>query len=241
MRRLVNIYETKGSQDEFPEVARNWPAAKNSNEYSAVSKKRMKPSQKTARDSIPDNNKRDNRIAQRTKGSSGNFRREREQLLIDTGANMTPVYPSVINDRGQYIQQPRRSGPQQEETAATFLIDGDYFQRRALVDNIKEDVILGMDFLSIFELELDFKKNVVTIGGEEVILHSGNNCTAYAQLVSYVIITRKKPNCKKGWSRGGNRLRNSVILEPKSDDEKLCHGVVVAITLFLTGESSLYS
>ncbi|KAG8284565.1 hypothetical protein J6590_100274, partial [Homalodisca vitripennis] len=89
----------------------------------------------------------------------------------------------------------------------TTFLIGGCFKDRTLVANIEESFILGMDLLPSFGLGLDLKKKVLT---QTVI-----NAEAEEEIDE----------------------EQSIILEPKSDDEKLGPGVLVAGRLFLTGKA----
>lgn len=122
------------------------------------------------------------------------------------------------------------------EMVANFRIGGRLFKHRVLVAGISEDIILGMDFLSTFGLELDLKKKTVTIGEEEVVLLPGRDGTGQVRLISDITIPARSQVVTKAKMEGDVAEGTNVLLEPELCEEELGHGILVARTLFLTSK-----
>jgi predicted aspartyl protease len=165
------------------------------------------------------------------------------KLLIDTGATKTVINPKTVANQQNISQTTWRlktatGGPVSVygEMVTTFKIGKTCFKHRVLVAEISEEVILGLDFLSTFGLELDLRRKALTIGGEEVVLHSGKDCTAQIQLLKEITIPARSQIVAHARTKEDVPEGINVLLEPAIHEEELGHGVLVARTLFLTSQ-----
>ena len=171
----------------------------------------------------------------------GKVNRTPQRLLLDTGATRTIVNSATISNRQSILPttwklKTATGDPVSVygEMMATFEIGRTLFKHRVLVADISENIILGLDFLSTFGLELDLRKKTVTIGEEEVVLCSKKDSTAQVRLVEDTTIPARSQMVTQARTAVDVPGGINMILEPEVLEEELGHGVLVARTLFLT-------
>ena len=126
------------------------------------------------------------------------------QALVDTGASVSMISTSTfqsLNPRPKLFESSLKirgiSGaitPVAGVTEMTITIAGERYLGRFVVMNTKEEMLLGADFLSEFDVKIDFGKGTINIGSAELILD--------------------KPNSKRQFVYGMN---NTVTIPPNSE------------------------
>ncbi|KAJ8959505.1 hypothetical protein NQ318_022202, partial [Aromia moschata] len=109
-----------------------------------------------------------------------------------------------------------RSSTIRGETNVTIVIGNVSFEHRALVAEIEDELILGMDIMNTKGFELDFKNNVLKINGEEIRMRQCQNEELDAHL------------------DGNPCVGNIMMFEPRSHDGEVARGIAVGKALLLT-------
>lgn len=165
-------------------------------------------------------------------------------LLLDTGATMT-ILSSKSGLGGKKIQpsswtlktatgEPARV---HGETVAAFIIGGRQFSHRTLVADIDEDAILGLDVMTKLECKIDLKNGILSVGNEEVILRRGKDISARVRLLEETTIPALSQMTLQAATNHKLPEGQCMVLEPAVDDKKLARGIIIARTLFQTGET----
>ncbi|KAJ8974766.1 hypothetical protein NQ317_008205 [Molorchus minor] len=100
------------------------------------------------------------------------------ELLRDTGATRTIIRPDIVRTSTKVKPTPWRlrtatgqPATIHGEVGVTFNIGNTCFNGQVLVADIEDELILGMDIMNTKGFKLDFKRGVLQINEEEVVLH----------------------------------------------------------------------
>ncbi|KAJ8979624.1 hypothetical protein NQ317_015191 [Molorchus minor] len=100
------------------------------------------------------------------------------ELLLDTGATRTIIRPDIVGTSTKVKPTPWRlrtatgqPATIHGEVGVTFNIGNTCFNGQVLVADIEDELILGMDIMNTKGFKLDFKRGVLQINEEEVVLH----------------------------------------------------------------------
>ena len=165
-------------------------------------------------------------------------------LLLDTGATMTilnsrtvpaeKILPTTWALRTATGEPAKVYG----ETVATFFIGGQHLKHRALVAEIDEDVILGMDLMIEYGIKLDMSRGVMTLGDEDVILRQGKDLSARVLLLEDTALPAQSQILTHGTIEGHLPAGQCMLLEPGRHEQEVGRGVLVARSLIKTGHTT---
>ncbi|KAJ8950849.1 hypothetical protein NQ318_011145 [Aromia moschata] len=143
-------------------------------------------------------------------------------LLLDTGATRTIIRPDIVGTAARITPTSWRlrtatgdPATIRGETNITIVIGNVSFEHRALIAEIEDELILGMDIMNTKGFELDFKNNVLKINGEEIVLHRKTEETIRVVLAE-----------------------DTAVPGLKSHDGEVARGIAVGKALLLTEKNS---
>ncbi|KAJ8951058.1 hypothetical protein NQ318_003754 [Aromia moschata] len=143
---------------------------------------------------------------------------QRQELLRPAGDRTATGDPATI--RG--------------ETNVTIVIGNVSFEHRALVAEIEDELILGMDIMNTKGFELDFKNNVLKINGEEIILHRKTEETIRVVMAEDTAVPERSEMILDAYLAGNPCVGNVMVFEPRSHDGEVARGIAVGKALLLT-------
>ncbi|KAJ8938811.1 hypothetical protein NQ318_006432 [Aromia moschata] len=120
------------------------------------------------------------------------------------------------------------------ETNVTIVIGNVSFEHRALVAEIEDELILGMDIMNTKGFELDFKNNVLKINGEEIVLHRKTEETIRVVLAEDTAVPERSEMILDAHLDGNPCVGNIMMFEPRSHDGEVARGIAVGKALLLT-------
>ncbi|KAJ8944747.1 hypothetical protein NQ318_011653 [Aromia moschata] len=120
-----------------------------------------------------------------------------------------------------------RSATIRGETNITIVIGNVSFEHRALVAEIEDELILGMDIMNTKGFELDFKNNVLKINGEEIVLHRKTEETIRVVLAEDTAVPERSEMILDAHLDGNPCVGNIMMFEPRSHDGEVARGIAV--------------
>ncbi|KAJ8936593.1 hypothetical protein NQ318_016887 [Aromia moschata] len=120
------------------------------------------------------------------------------------------------------------------ETNVKIVIGNVSFEHRALVAEIEDELILGMDIMNTKGFELDFKNNVLKINGEEIVLHRKAEETIRVVLAEDTAVPERSEMTLDAHLAGNPCVGNIMMFEPRSHDGEVARGIAVGKALLLT-------
>ncbi|KAJ8949442.1 hypothetical protein NQ318_007543 [Aromia moschata] len=108
------------------------------------------------------------------------------------------------------------------------------FEHRALVAEIEDELILGMDIMNTKGFELDFKNNVLKINGEEIVLHRKTEETIRVVLAEDTAVPERSEMILDAHLDGNPCVGNIMMFEPRSHDGEVARGIAVGKALLRT-------
>ncbi|KAJ8940314.1 hypothetical protein NQ318_014388 [Aromia moschata] len=152
----------------------------------------------------------------------GNLNGKERLLLLDTGATRTIIRPDIVGTAARITPTSWRlrtatgdPATIRGETNVTIVIGNVSFEHRALVAEIEDELILGMDIMNTKGFELDFKNNVLKINGEE-------------------IVPERSEMILDAHLAGNPCVGNIMMFAPRSHDCEVARGIAVGKALLLT-------
>ncbi|KAJ8957289.1 hypothetical protein NQ318_007853 [Aromia moschata] len=124
------------------------------------------------------------------------------------------------------------------ETNVTIVIGNVSFEHRALVAEIEDELILGMDIMNTKGFELDFKNNVLKINGEEIVLHRKTEETIRVVLAEDTAVPERSEMILDAHLDGNPCVGSIRMFEPRSHDGEVARGIAVGKALLLTEKNS---
>ncbi|KAJ8946378.1 hypothetical protein NQ318_011784 [Aromia moschata] len=162
-------------------------------------------------------------------------------LLLDTGATRTIIRPDIVGTAARITPTSWRlrtatgdPATIRGETNITIVIGNVSFEHRALVAEIEDELILGMDIMNTKGFELDFKNNVLKINGEEIVLHRKTEETIRVVLAEDTAVPERSEMILDAHLDGNSCVGNIMMFEPRSHDGEVARGIVVGKALLLT-------
>ncbi|KAJ8937641.1 hypothetical protein NQ318_002155, partial [Aromia moschata] len=153
----------------------------------------------------------------------------------DTGATRTIIRPDIVGTAARITPTSWRlrtatgdPATIRGETNVTIVIGNVSFEHRALVAEIEDELILGMDIMNTKGFELDFKNNVLKINGEEIVLHRKTEETIRVVLADDTAVPERTH------LDGNPCVGNIMMFEPRSHDGEVARGIAVGKALLLT-------
>ncbi|KAJ8946965.1 hypothetical protein NQ318_015903 [Aromia moschata] len=162
-------------------------------------------------------------------------------LLLDTGATRTIIRPDIVGTAARITPTSWRlrtatgdPATIRGETNITIVIGNVSFEHRALVAEIEDELILGMDIMNTKGFELDFKNNVLKINGEEIVLHRKTEETIRVVLAEDTAVPERSEMILNAHLDGNPCVGNIMMFEPRSHDGEVARGIAVGKALLRT-------
>ncbi|KAJ8960511.1 hypothetical protein NQ318_013795 [Aromia moschata] len=162
-------------------------------------------------------------------------------LLLDTGATRTIIRPDIVGTAARITPTSWRlrtatgdPATIRGETNVTIVIGNVSFEHRALVAEIEDELILGMDIMNTKGFELDFKNNVLKINGEEIVLHRKTEETIRVVLAQDTAVPERSEMILDAHLDGNPCVGNIMMFEPRSHDGEVARGIAVGKALLRT-------
>ncbi|KAJ8962077.1 hypothetical protein NQ318_018027, partial [Aromia moschata] len=162
-------------------------------------------------------------------------------LLLDTGATRTIIRPDIVGTAARITPTSWRlrtatgdPATIRGETNVTIVIGNVSFEHRALVAEIEDELILGMDIMNTKGFELDFKNNVLKINGEEIVLHRKTEETIRVVLAEDTAVPERSEMILDAHLDGNPCVGNIMMFEPRSHEGEVARGIAVGKALLLT-------
>ncbi|KAJ8940309.1 hypothetical protein NQ318_014382 [Aromia moschata] len=159
----------------------------------------------------------------------------------DTGATRTIIRPDIVGTAARITPTSWRlrtatgdPATIRGETNITIVIGNVSFEHRALVAEIEDELILGMDIMNTKGFELDFKNNVLKINGEEIVLHRKTEETIRVVLAEDTAVPERSEMILDAHLDGNPCVGNIMMFEPRSHDGEVARGIAVGKSLLLT-------
>ncbi|KAJ8946273.1 hypothetical protein NQ318_023123, partial [Aromia moschata] len=159
----------------------------------------------------------------------------------DTGATRTIIRPDIVGTAARITPTSWRlrtatgdPATIRGETNVTIVIGNVSFEHRALVAEIEDELILGMDIMNTKGFELDFKNNVLKINGEEIVLHRKTEETIRVVLAEDTEVPERSEMILDAHLDGNPCVGNIMMFEPRSHDGEVARGIAVGKALLLT-------
>ncbi|KAJ8945291.1 hypothetical protein NQ318_002748, partial [Aromia moschata] len=159
----------------------------------------------------------------------------------DTGATRTIIRPDIVGTEARLTPTSWRlrtatgdPATIRGETNVTIVIGNMSFEHRALVAEIEDEVILGMDIMNTKGFELDFKNNVLKINGEEIVLHRKMEETIRVVLAEDTAVPERSETILDAHLDSNPCVGNIMVFEPRSHDGEVARGIAVGKALLLT-------
>ncbi|KAJ8950024.1 hypothetical protein NQ318_002436 [Aromia moschata] len=159
----------------------------------------------------------------------------------DTGATRTIIRPDIVGTAARITPTSWRlltatgdPATIRGETNITIVIGNVSFEHRALVAEIEDELILGMDIMNTKGFKLDFKNNVLKINGEEIILHRKTEETIRVVLAEDTAVPERSEMILDANLDGNPCVGNIMMFEPRSHDGEVARGIAVGKALLLT-------
>ncbi|KAJ8936892.1 hypothetical protein NQ318_010919, partial [Aromia moschata] len=158
----------------------------------------------------------------------------------DTGATRTIIRPDIAGTAARITPTSWRlrtatGDPATIRGETNITIVGNVsFEHRALVAEIEDELILGMDIMNTKGFELDFKNNVLKINGEEIVLHRKTEETIRVVLAEDTAVPERSEMILDAHLDGNPCVGNIMMFEPRSHDGEVARGIAVGKSLLLT-------
>ncbi|KAJ8936417.1 hypothetical protein NQ318_014855 [Aromia moschata] len=159
----------------------------------------------------------------------------------DTGATRTIIRPDIVGTAARITPTSWRlrtatgdPATIRGETNVTIVIGNVSFEHRALVAEIEDELILGMDIMNTKGFELDFKNNVLKINGEEIVLHRKTEETIRVVLAEDTAVPERSEMILDAHLDGNPWVGNIMMFEPRSHDGEVARGIAVGKALLRT-------
>ncbi|KAJ8974284.1 hypothetical protein NQ317_013173 [Molorchus minor] len=160
------------------------------------------------------------------------------ELLLDTGATRTIIRPDIVRTSTKVKPTPWRlrtatgqPATIHGEVGVTFNIGNTGFNGQVLVADIEDELILGMDIMNTKGFKLDFKRGVLQINEEEVVLHGRTEERVRVVLAEDSSISERCEAILYACPDGRYDEGSIMMVEPGTHDSEGGHGVVIGKSL----------
>ncbi|KAJ8949268.1 hypothetical protein NQ318_022782 [Aromia moschata] len=167
------------------------------------------------------------RVVEGIFGKEANSVLELRPDIVGTAARITPTSWRLRTATGD-------PATIRGETNITIVIGNVSFEHRALVAEIEDELILGMDIMNTKGFELDFKNNVLKINSEEIVLHRKTEETIRVVLAEDTAVPERSEMILDAHLDGNPCVGNIMMFEPRSHDGEVARGIAVGKALLLT-------
>ncbi|KAJ8984477.1 hypothetical protein NQ317_006137 [Molorchus minor] len=158
--------------------------------------------------------------------------------LLDTGATRTIIRPDIVRTSTKVKPTPWRlrtatgqPATIHGEVGVTFNIGNTCFNGQVLVADIEDELILGMDIMNTKGFKLDFKRGVLQINEEEVVLHGRTEERVRVVLAEDSSISERCEAILYACPDGRYDEGSIMMVEPGTHDSEGGHGVVIGKSL----------
>ncbi|KAG5900734.1 hypothetical protein JTB14_038252 [Gonioctena quinquepunctata] len=117
------------------------------------------------------------------------------------------------------------------ELPIEIILGNTKVEHQALVADIEDDAIIGMDIMNSRGFELDFKDGVLRVNGEELVLHGRSEELIRVLLAEDVSVPERAETILEARLDGSASSGDVVMFEPKLHDEKIGRGIALGKTL----------
>ncbi|KAG5885095.1 hypothetical protein JTB14_003969 [Gonioctena quinquepunctata] len=117
------------------------------------------------------------------------------------------------------------------ELPIEIILGSTKVKHQALVADIEDDAIIGMDIMNSRGFELDFKDGVLRVNGEELVLHGRSEELIRVLLAEDVSVPERAETILEARLDGSASSGDVVMFEPKLHDEKIGRGIALGKTL----------
>ncbi|KAJ8975587.1 hypothetical protein NQ317_000016 [Molorchus minor] len=160
------------------------------------------------------------------------------ELLLDTGATRTIIRPDIVGTSTKVKPTPWRlrtatgqPATIHGEVGVIFNIGNTCFNGQVLVADIEDELILGMDIMNTKGFKLDFKRGVLQINEEEVVLHGRTEERVRVVLAEDSSISERCEAILYACPDGRYDEGSIMMVEPGTHDSEGGHGVVIGKSL----------
>ncbi|KAJ8982923.1 hypothetical protein NQ317_004579 [Molorchus minor] len=160
------------------------------------------------------------------------------ELLLDTGATRTIIRPDIVGTSTKVKPTPWRlrtatgqPATIHGEVGVAFNIGNTCFNGQVLVADIEDELILGMDIMNTKGFKLDFKRGVLQINEEEVVLHGRTEERVRVVLAEDSSISERCEAILYACPDGRYDEGSIMMVEPGTHDSEGGHGVVIGKSL----------
>ncbi|KAJ8980348.1 hypothetical protein NQ317_019235 [Molorchus minor] len=160
------------------------------------------------------------------------------ELLLDTGATRTIIRPDIVGTSTKVKPTPWRlrtatgqPATIHGEVGVTFNIGNTCFNGQVLVADIEDELILEMDIMNTKGFKLDFKRGVLQINEEEVVLHGRTEERVRVVLAEDSSISERCEAILYACPDGRYDEGSIMMVEPGTHDSEGGHGVVIGKSL----------
>ncbi|KAJ8981797.1 hypothetical protein NQ317_006877 [Molorchus minor] len=160
------------------------------------------------------------------------------ELLLDTGATRTIIRPDIVGTSTKVKPTPWRlrtatgqPATIHGEVGVTFNIGNTCFNGQVLIADIEDELILGMDIMNTKGFKLDFKRGVLQINEEEVVLHGRTEERVRVVLAEDSSISERCEAILYACPDGRYDEGSIMMVEPGTHDSEGGHGVVIGKSL----------
>lgn len=164
-------------------------------------------------------------------------------MLVDTGATKTIVRRGVARKRKMSPSRWRLRTATGEAAKVHGEVDvriqfgSTHVSHPALVADIEEDVILGMDIMDTYGFQLDLKRRVIHVGAEELILHQRETAVAEVMIAEDVELPARCESIAVARLNGSIQDGIPAMVEPRNHDQELGRGILVGKALIKSAAS----
>ncbi|KAG5895587.1 hypothetical protein JTB14_002349 [Gonioctena quinquepunctata] len=159
-------------------------------------------------------------------------------MLLDTGATRTILGPSFARTPERIEPTTWKLRTATGEPATVYgelpieiILGNTKVKNQALVADIEDDAIIGMDIMNSRGFELDFKDGVLRVNGEELVLHGRSEELIRVLLAEDVSVPERAETILEARLDGSASSGDVVMFEPKLHDEKIGRGIALGKTL----------
>ncbi|KAG5885995.1 hypothetical protein JTB14_025389 [Gonioctena quinquepunctata] len=117
------------------------------------------------------------------------------------------------------------------ELPIEIILGSTKVKHQALVADIEDDAIIGMDIMNSRGFELDFKERRPRVNGEELVLHGRSEELIRVLLAEDVSVPERAETILEARLDGSASSGDVVMFEPKLHDEKIGRGIALGKTL----------
>ncbi|KAG5899438.1 hypothetical protein JTB14_033629 [Gonioctena quinquepunctata] len=136
-----------------------------------------------------------------------------------------PEHRNELNRQLEATHSNREPATVYGELPIEIILGSTKVKHQALVADIEDDAIIGMDIMNSRGFELDFKDGVLRVNGEELVLHGRSEELIRVLLAEDVSVPERAETILEARLDGSASSGDVMIFEPKLHDEKIDEGL----------------